>query len=52
VPPDGYTLGLRLDTLTADQHANITDLDNHRSPLTDDELAALQAVFTLGRLTA
>jgi hypothetical protein len=50
VPPDTYTLGPRLDQLTDQQRANLTDLANDRAPLTLAEAHALLAAINLGNL--
>ncbi len=48
IPPGAFTLTPRLDQLTDQQRAGLTDLVNHHAPLTLAEAHALLAAINLG----
>jgi len=50
VPPAAFTLAPRLDQLTEQQRVDLTDLVNHRAPLTAAQAHALLAATNLGNL--
>jgi hypothetical protein len=49
VPPGTFTLATRIDQLTDQQRAGLTDLANQRDPLTVAQAQALLAAINLGR---